>query len=66
MIIQLNNIRMVQLIHNLHFKLHLLHKVMLNNLGFIDNFNSIDFLRNLMSYLIHFTKATNTDICISQ
>ena len=57
---QLDNVLIVELVHDLDFELNLLNKVVLNDLCLVYNFDSINVLRLLMAHFINFTKPTNS------
>ena len=62
MVVQLHNMLMVEVVHDLDFKFYLLHQVMFNNLGLVDDFDSEDVLGKFVPYLVNFSKATYTDV----
>ena len=62
MVVQLDDVLIVQLVHDLDLKLDLLDQVMLNNFGLVDNFDGVDVLGVLMAHFVYFTKAANTDV----
>ena len=65
MIVEFQNVVVIQLVHDLYLKLNLLHQVMLQNLLLVDNFDSKHVFAHFMSYLVNFSKPTDTNIGIS-
>lgn len=59
---KLDDVFVVQLVHNLDLKFDLLDKVMLNNFSLVDDFDSVDVLTSLMSHLVHFAEAANSNV----
>ena len=66
MVVQLENVIMIKLIHNLYFKFDLLNQVMLENLFLVDNLDGKHVFGDFMSYFVYFSKATYTDIGVGK
>ena len=65
-VVQLDYVLVVELVHDLYFKLDLLDQVMLNNLCLVDHFDGIDILRLFVAHFVDFTESTHTDIGVSK
>jgi len=65
-VVQLENVVVVQLVHDLDLQLDLLHQIVLKDLLFIDNLDCINILRDFMSYFINFTKATDANVAVGK
>ena len=66
MVIQFEDVVMVELVHDLHFELDLLHEVMLQDLLLIDDLNSKHVLTHLVPDFVHFPKPTNSDVRVGK
>ena len=66
MVVQLNDVGVVELVHDFDFELDLLHKLVLDNLCLVYHLDRIDFLRNLVPHFVNFSKATNTNVRVGQ
>ena len=59
-IVKLDNIRMVELIHDLDFQLDLLCQLIVDDLLLVDHLDGIDVLGLLVPYFIHFSEPSNS------
>ena len=62
MIEELDDVFVVELVHDLDLKFDLLDQVMFDNFSLVDDLDSIDVLASLMSHFVHFTEAANSNI----
>jgi len=65
-VVQLQNVVVVQLVHDLHLQLYLLHQVVLKDLLFIDNLDGVHIFGNFMSDFINFSKAADSNVTIGK
>ena len=65
-VVELDNVFVVQLVHNFDLKFDLFHEIVLYNLGFVYDFDSINVLGLLVAYFVNLTKSTNSDIRIGK
>ena len=66
MIVKLYDVLVVELVHDFYLKLDLLDQVVLDNLRFVNDLDSIDVLGNFVADFVHFSEATDTDVGISE
>ena len=66
MIEEFDYILVIQFIHDLDFKLDLIDKVVLYDLGLVDHLDRIDVLTCLMTNFVNLSEATDADIGIGQ
>ena len=61
-VVQLDDVLVVQFVHDLDFELDLLHQVMLDDLRLVDDLDGIHILGALMSDFVHLAEAANADV----
>lgn len=63
---QLHDVLVVELVHDLDFELDLLDQVVLDNLGLVDDLDSVNVLGQLVAHFVNFTEATDADVRVGQ
>lgn len=63
-IVQLQDMVMVQFVHNLHLQLDLFNQIVLKNLLFIDDLDGEHVFAYFMTHFINLSESTNTNISI--
>ena len=65
-VVQLKDMVMVQLVHDLDLQLDLLNQVVLKNLFLVDDLDGEDVLGYLMSYFVDLAEATDSDVGVGE
>ena len=66
MVVEFNDVLVVQLVHDLHLKLDLLNKVVLDDLSLVDDLDSVDVLTRLMSDFINLSESADTNVGVGE
>lgn len=61
-IVEFDDMFMIELIHDLDFKFDLFYQIILNDLRFVNDFDSIHILRFLMPHFINLSKSSYTNV----
>lgn len=65
-VVQLDDVLVVDVVHDLHLKLDLVDKVVLHDLRLVDDLDREHILRHLVPYLVDLAKAPDPDVGVSQ
>ena len=65
-IVKLYDILVVELVHDFDLKLDLLNQVVLDDLRFVNDLDSIDVFGNFVADFVHFSEAADTDVGIGE
>ena len=64
MVVELDNVFIVQLVHDFDLKFDLLNEIVLYDLGFVYDFDSINVLGLLVTHFVNLTESADTDVRI--
>ena len=64
MIVELENVVMIELVHDFDFKFYLLNEIMLNDFLLVDDFDGEHVFGYFVANFVNFTKPTNSDVAV--